>query len=437
MENQKPKYVNGANILKFLIISALGIFMFFAKITVNGKNSIPVELIVSYIQGNFMQLCRIYALVFIILGAALPFVRKTWNKDNTTTVFSILKILGAIASIGIFFNVGPEAILSPDVGQYLFESLGVGLGVLIPVCAIFISFLISYGFVDCIGMIVRPITRAVWKTPGISAVDAISSFVGSSAMGIMITNGLYKEKKYTAKEASIIVTGFSAVAITFMVVVAETLGLMDYWNTFFVVALIVTFATTAITARIRPLRTIPDEYRNNEPGEIEEEYQGSLLKNAFYEGLKVCDESDPIGKNILSYLKDAMELVLEYLPNLMSIGLAGLLIAEYTQIFDILGYVFYPLTWALRIPEPLLAAKATLLGLAEMYLPVLLVVEAPLVTKFVVGIGSITGILMFSCTIPVILATEVPISLKDLVIVWIERAIISLIMTTLIALVIF
>lgn len=433
----KPSYVSTANILKFLIISGIGIFMFFAQITINGKTSIPVEIIVSFIQKNFMFVARIYALVFILLGAALPFIRKTWKSSRTEIVFSLLKIVGAVASILIYFNVGPKEILDPNVGQYLFESLGVGLGILIPICAIFISFLISYGFVDAIGMIVRPVTRAIWTTPGISAVDAISSFVGSSAMGIMITNGLFKERKYTIREASIIVTGFSAVAITFMVVVAETLGLMEMWNIFFLVALIVTFAITAITARLKPLKSLPDTYIHNGEGSVEETQEGNLFLNAFYQGLKVSSEAKPILNNILDYLKDAMELVLVYLPNLMSIGLIGLLLAEYTPVFDVLGYLFYPLTWVLQIPEPLLAAKATILGLAEMYLPVLVVTEAPMITRFVVGIGSITGILMFSCTIPVITATEVPIPLKDLVIIWFERAALSLIITTPIAYLLF
>lgn len=437
MDKVKPDYVNSNNILKFITIAAIGIFMFFIQITVNGTTSIPVELIVSYIMNKFMPICRIYALVFIILGAILPFKRKTWNKDKTTAVFSILKVVGAFASILIYFNVGPQAILDPDVGPYLYDSLGVNLGILIPVCAIFISFLIGYGFVDALGMLIRPLTRAIWKTPGISAIDAISSFVGSSATGIMITNGLYKEKKYTVREAAIIATGFSAVAITFMVVVAQTLDLMDYWNIFFIVALIDTFLITAVTCRLKPLKSLPDTYYNNEEGLKEEKIEGSLLKNVFHEGLKVCSEAKPLKENILGYLKDAMELVLEYLPNLMSIGLIGLLLAEYTPVFDILGYVFYPLTMLLQIPEPLLAAKATMLGLAEMYLPVLVVTEAPIITRFVVGIGSITGIIMFSCTIPVILATEIPISLKDLVIVWFQRAAISLIIATPIAYLLF
>ncbi|WBW50025.1 YjiH family protein [Peptoniphilus equinus] len=436
MDN-KHKIYNSKNVLKFILISAIGIVMFFIQITVNGDTSIPVEMIVSWIQTHFMPLCRIYALIFIILGAILPYVKGTYKQNVTTMIFSVLKIVGAIASIGIFFNIAPKAVMDPDVGPYLFESLGVGLGVLIPICAIFISFLISYGLVDAVGMLIRPVTQAIWKRPGISAIDAISSFVGSSAMGIMITNGLFKEKKYTVKEAGIIVTGFSAVAITFMVVVAETLNLMSYWNVFFTSALLITFAVTALTARIDPIKSLPNTYYNNEAGAIEEVKEGNICKQALIEGLRVCSEARPIVENITIYLKDAMVLVLEYLPNLMSIGLMGLLLAEYTPVFDVLGYLFYPVTWLLHFSDPVLAAKATVLGLAEMYLPVLLVVDADIMTRFVVGIGSITGILMFSCTIPVILATEIKVSLKHLVIIWVERAVISLVLARLVGMLIF
>jgi len=117
--------------------------------------------------------------------------------------------------------------------------------------------------------------------------------------------------------------------------------------------------------------------------------------------------------------------------------LFGLLLADYTPIFDILGYIFYPLTMLLQIPEPLLAAKAAFLGLAEMYLPVLVVVKAPELTRFIVGILSVTQVIMFSTTVPCILATKIPLSLKNMVIIWFERTIISLIIITPISFLIF
>lgn len=93
--------------------------------------------------------------------------------------------------------------------------------------------------------------------------------------------------------------------------------------------------------------------------------------------------------------------------------------------FDWLGYIFYPITLLLQIPEPLLAAKAAFLGLAEMYLPVLVVVNAPELTRFIISVMSITQVLMFSTTIPCVVATEIPVSIKDMVIIWLERTILS------------
>lgn len=52
-------------------------------------------------------------------------------------------------------------------------------------------------------------------------------------MGLLITNRVYKEGKYTAREAANIATGFSTVSATFMVVVAKTLDLMSIWNLYF------------------------------------------------------------------------------------------------------------------------------------------------------------------------------------------------------------
>ncbi|MED3994805.1 hypothetical protein P4647_09075 [Peribacillus frigoritolerans] len=90
----------------------------------------------------------------------------------------------------------------------------------------------------------------------------------SYSIGMLITNRLYKEGKYTFKEAAIIATGFSTVSATFMIVVAKTLGLMDLWSLFFWVSLAITYL--AITVRIWPINKMSDEYYsdNADPEEV-------------------------------------------------------------------------------------------------------------------------------------------------------------------------
>jgi nucleoside recognition membrane protein YjiH len=103
------------------------------------------------------------------------------------------------------------------------------------------------------------------------------------------------------------------------------------------------------------------------------------------------------------------------------------LLAKYTPLFDILGYLYVPFTWLLQIPEPLLAAKAAAVEIAEMFLPALLVAEAPLVTKMIIGIVSVSAVLFFSASIPCILSTEIPVSIGELLVIWVERTVLTLI----------
>jgi len=56
-----------------------------------------------------------------------------------------------------------------------------------------------------------------------------------------------------------------------------------------------------------------------------------------------------------------------------------------------------------------------------------LVTEAPFITKFLVGIVSVSEVLFFSASIPCIIATEIPLTIKDYLIIWVERVVISII----------
>src|SRR5699024_1858399 len=119
-------------------------------------------------------------------------------------------------------------------------------------------------------------------------------------------------------------------------------------------------------------------------------------KMAYKKGMEVLDDAPSILVSVKDNLKDGISLALNIGPLLMSIGVIGIVLAEYTPLFDFVGYIFYPFTWIARIPEPLLAAKAVSLSIAEMFLPALLVTEASMITKFLVAIVSVSEILFFS-----------------------------------------
>lgn len=433
IHREEKLYKDPKLLMKFIILSAIGIFAFFIPIKVDGKSTIPLEYVISLFINSLPKVATAYAFIIIMIGAFRPFVKGTWKADKVTVIFSFTKLIGAFFTLYLFSGYAPEAVAIDDHGPFLFNSLAIQVGTLIPISAIFITFLMDYGFIDFIGNFLRPVMRAIWKTPGRTAVIAVAAFMGSTAVGVMMTDDLYREIKYTQREAIAVVTGFTTVAISFLIVIANTTDLMEYWGEYVFVSLFVTFALSAITVRIPPISTAPDRYYKDMEGYPEEKLEGNIFKASLNEGLTLCKEAGPVLPRTAKNVLDSFNLVFEVLPNFMSIGLVALIIANYTQVFDYFGYILYPLTLLLRIPEPLLAAKAAMLGLAEMFLPVMVITKAPLVTRFIISVMSVAQVIMFSTTIPTIVASEIDVSIKDLVIIWFERTVFCFLITTPIA----
>ncbi|MCG7335736.1 YjiH family protein [Sporosarcina sp. ACRSM] len=418
---------------KFFVYSIIGAFMFFIPVTIAGKNSIMLDHIVSFIQSFATPALPYYALLVIGAGTIYPFFTGKWKKSNVDIVFSMFNIIGLLVGIMLVFQFGPSWLFDPNMGPFLFDKLVIPVGLLVPIGAAFLALLVGYGFLEFVGVLAKPIMRPIWKSPGRSSIDAVASFVGSYSLGLLITNRIYKEGKYSAREAAIIATGFSTVSATFMVIVAKTLGLMDMWNTYFWITLVVTFAVTAITVRIPPLSKIKDEYYEGSTPQPEAEISGSRFAAAWKEAKATVSNSPRLLDNIRVNVKDGLVMAMAILPSILSVGLLGLVLAEFTPVFDWIGYIFYPFTLAMQLPEPMLVAKASALGIAEMFLPALLVTESVLIVKFVVAVVSISGIIFFSAFIPCVVSTEIPISIPQLVLLWVVRVILTIIIVTPIA----
>ncbi len=103
----------------------------------------------------------------------------------------------------------------------------------------------------------------------------------------------------------------------------------------------------------------------------------------------------------------------------------------YTPLFQWAGYLFLPFTWALQLPDPGLAAEAAAIGVAEMFLPATLVAghESEML-RLVIGVLCVSAVIFFSAVVPSILATDIPIRLWHIVVIWAQRVILTLIIAT-------
>ena len=95
--------------------------------------------------------------------------------------------------------------------------------------------------------------------------------------------------------------------------------------------------------------------------------------------------------------------------------------------FRILGIPFIPLFKLLAIPEAAAASQTVVIGFADMFLPSVIAAgfESEM-TRFIVAATSVTQLIYMSEIGSIIMGSKIPVSLKNLFIIFLERTIVTL-----------
>lgn len=435
MEEVQKQSITNAKTLKFVVFSLLGLFAFFFPLSIGARKTIPVDHIVTYVRSELPRLAASYVIIIMAWGIYTSFREKRWSRSTTDCFFSFFNLIGFVIGCAVYFKVGPGWLLVDNMAPYVFELVAIPVALVIPIGSIFLVFLTGFGLLEFVGEMMVPIMRPVFHLPGRSAIDAVASFVGSYSIGLIITNNIYKNGGYSAREATIIATGFSTVSVSFMMITAKTLGLMEYWGFYFWITLVVTFLVSALTVRVPPLSRIPDTLYSGHQKIQAESISGfsKIFGRAWMNGVKAAAEAPKLSTMISANLIDGIRMARGVAAAILSFGVIALLLAEYTPIFHYTGYIFYPFFKLLQLPDALIAGQAASVSIADMFTPAVLCKEAALVTRFTIGVLCISEVLFFSGMLPCLFGTDIPINMKDVFIVWFERVVFSILLTAPIA----
>ena len=119
----------------------------------------------------------------------------------------------------------------------------------------------------------------------------------------------------------------------------------------------------------------------------------------------------------------------------MCMATIALIIATYTPLFKILGVPFIPILQLLQVPEAVQASQTLVVGFADMLLPsvVASTTITSEMTRFIVAAVSVTQLVYMSEVGGVLLGSKIPVNIKELIIIFIERTLITLPVIVLIA----
>ena len=127
-------------------------------------------------------------------------------------------------------------------------------------------------------------------------------------------------------------------------------------------------------------------------------------------------------------------------PSATAVGLIAAILANKTIFFNLLGIIFMPITYVLNLfgmENYKEVAKASAVVLGEVFVPNLTVKELPDVPRYIIAVVSVSTIVFFAGFIPCLYATSIKLKPWQLLLIWFERASLSIILAGIVGLIYF
>ena len=271
---------NKTNLMaKFLVPSIVGIVLFMIPVKFDGSWTIAVKILADMIGNAIGGILPVLCVGIVTISAIMsalslakpkfiteqPILRDTFLVGP---IWVVIRVLGAIFIWLTFLGVqsGDEntgflhMLTSSGTGGFVLGDLLTVLVIIFAIAGLLLPLLLDFGLLEFVGALLTKVMRPLFKIPGRAAVDCFTSWIGDGTLGVMLTCNQYEGGYYSAREASVIATTFSAVSITFSIVVLEQVGLMEYFGIYYLIICFVGIVCAIICPRIPPLSMKKDDY---------------------------------------------------------------------------------------------------------------------------------------------------------------------------------
>ena len=423
--------------LRFLLPSTLGVLIFLTPISWDGNTAIGIGVITDWIKG-LMGVYGLHVVIALMVATSLltalgTNLRVDWIHRHARSrdmfvvpfIWLMLRFIGMAFGLIHFFQVGPELLKSEDIGGAVFAGIDINvIAVYIGACLLLLL-VTEFGLMEFVGTLFRPVFRRVFRLPGQAAIDALTSIVGASAIGLLISIDQYERGRYTDREAAVIATNFSIVSLPFSLVVATVAGIEHYFLPWYGVVLLACLIAAFIMPRLPPLSNKADTYIATvaTPATARESEPGPLIREAWQSALQRAEQAPGLRDFFATGLANLTFFLFSVVTAALALATIAALLVFHTPVFSWLGSPFVTLLELAHLPESTAAAPALFSGVLDQYMPAIAAsnIESHS-TSFVLAGLSVCQLIFMSEVGVIILRSSLPISFAELIVIQVVGA---------------
>ncbi|KZN52490.1 YjiH family protein [Pseudoalteromonas luteoviolacea] len=435
--------VNWRTWFAFIVPSLVGVFLFMTPVAIGDAMTIPIAVLAKELQSLTSPFIHALIVSIVCITGVLSLVVKLFKPKillkndlirhlyDVSWIWVVTRLFGMLFILMTFFKVGPELIHSSGTGALVLNDLLPVLFSVFVFAGLLLPLLLNFGLLELVGTLLTKVMRPLFGVPGRSAVNCVASWLGDGSVGILMTSRQYEDKHYTQREAAIIGTTFSAVSITFCLVVIGQVKLEHLFAPFYLTVCAAGVVAAIIVPRLPPLSFKKDIYvdgsTHNQDSEAVPEGK-TLFGHALDVALQKAHNAPGMKGTVKEGVSNALDMLFAVLPVVMAVGTFALIIAEETPIFQFLGQPFIPYLELLQVPEAAKAAETIVVGFADMFIPSILAasnIESD-VTRFIIAALSVTQLIYMSEVGALLLGSKIPVNIFELFAVFILRTLVTL-----------
>lgn len=447
--NLESASLNKRDLLKFVVPSLLGIWVFLVPFPLHGEMNTLIghvkEFLMMSIVGWQPLIVSLLSFIVAFLTVAAKIFKPRWIMEDhllhenltggplwfaariCALPISLFVLLGSQHYLGIG---GPLSVFVSKA-SFIVNNLAPRLIMLAIVLGFWAPLIMDFGLVQFIAVYASPVMRPLFRVPGRAAVDCVASWLGSSSMAVVFTAKMYDAGFYTDREAAAIVCGFSLAGIYNIYAIAE-LFYMEYAMPQILFVIYFTMILLAVVMpRIWPLSSIPDNYymgRDNYHASLAGERHGhSMFGWALLRGTARARRM-----SAKRYLRESLSIIyallLSTVPLMITFGTLLVIVAETTSVVELLAVPAETALDAMGAMESKIIASATVFSFVDQFLAVtygrLLLTEQ---SRFICICLSMTGLINLTEVGLHVWHSNIPLRFWQMTAVYVTRIILSMI----------
>ncbi len=334
VEVKDIKFENFFEVLKTIIYSTIGIIIFFIPITIDNQTMNILHHISYKLQSDYKSFLQVCTLTYIIIGTIRSVLSN--HKSNLEKIYSYFLIFSIFIVVSIFYDKYSIISLDDNISLILEETI-LNLITILPLCAIFITFIVDYGLLDIIEVYCHKLMKKLFNLSGKSVLNIIMYIFNGCFCGYFMTDILYKKGKIRQNEACMILLNFSVASISIINYVSEELGINKM--KFFILSMFILTFLNIILSRIYPINKKKKSYY------IKTSYKESYIKsnklsNAIKKHIENREDVN-LFKSIIINFEKSINIIIKLIPNIVLITYLGNIIINNIDIVHSIKTIFY------------------------------------------------------------------------------------------------